>query len=181
MAKIKVRFSEYFNDMIEVDVELNPIPMADQRSKDITVNFKIFNGFDPKGKFWNDANGLEMQEHNIEFIPTNYNFLNQKPYPNYHMVSGNFVPVETAIMMRDLNKSLQITVMNDRSQAGTADLTDKATIELMQQRRLVDDDDKGIFERLNEIERSDKMPLRINARYYIQIFNTKLGHSKMRQ
>jgi len=91
--------------MIEVDVELNPIPILDFRSKDVTINFKMFDGFDPKGKFWSDVNGLEMQEHNIEFIPTNYTFLNEKPYPNYHMVSGNFVPVETAIMMRDANNS----------------------------------------------------------------------------
>lgn len=70
--------------------------------------------------------------------------------------------------------------MNDRSQAGSADLTDKATIELMQQRRIVDDDDKGISEHLNEMERKDKAPPRINARYYIQIFDTKVGHSKVR-
>jgi hypothetical protein len=74
-----------------------------------------------------------MQEHHIENLPSNYTFLNDKPHPNYKMVAGNFVPVETAIMMRDNNQSnIQVTVMNDRSQAGTADLTDKATIELMQ-------------------------------------------------
>jgi len=118
--------------MIEVDVELNPISMVDMRSKDVTVNFKMFDGFDPKGKFWSDFNGLEMTEHNIEFIPSNYIFLNNKPYPNYHMVPGNYVPVETAIMMRDFNNSsLQVTVMTDRAEGGAADLTDKATIELM--------------------------------------------------
>lgn len=52
--------------------------------------------------------------------------------PNYHMIAGNFVPVETGIMMRDQNNSnVQVNVMNDRAQAGTADLTEKATIELM--------------------------------------------------
>lgn len=35
--------------MIEFDVELNPIPIPDSRGKDVTVNFKMFNGFDPKG------------------------------------------------------------------------------------------------------------------------------------
>jgi len=59
-AKIRIRFSEHFDDMIEFDVELNPIPIMDGRSKDVTVNFKMFNGFDPKGKFWIDSNGLEM-------------------------------------------------------------------------------------------------------------------------
>lgn len=64
-AKIKVRYSELFDDFIEFDVELNPIPIDDHQSKDVTVNFKMFSGFDPQGKFWADANGLEMQEANI--------------------------------------------------------------------------------------------------------------------
>jgi len=46
---IRVRYSDTFDDMIEFDVELNPIPIADGRSKDVTVNFKMFNGFDPMG------------------------------------------------------------------------------------------------------------------------------------
>ena len=72
------------------------------------------------------------------------------------MISGNFVPVATAIMMRDYNQSsLQVNILNDRAQAGTADLTDKATVELMQSRMVLDDDDKGLPEYLNETERVD--------------------------
>lgn len=98
------------------------------------------------------------------------------------MVSGNFVPVETAIMMRDQNRSsLQVTVMNDRTQAGAADLTDKATIELMQQRRGLLDDKKGLSEALNETERIDVRPPRINANYFMQIFDYNHGKSKLRQ
>lgn len=142
---LRVRYSELFNEMIEFDLELNPIPIADGRGKDVTVNFKMFNGFDAKGLFWTDSNGLEMQERKTEFIPTNYTFLNDKPYPNYHMISGNFFPIDSAIMMRDHNKTnLQVTVLNDRAQSGTADLTDKATIELMQHRRILQDDLKGV-------------------------------------
>jgi len=92
-AKMRVRFSPYLDDMIELDVELNPIPIDDGRDKDVTVNFKMFNGFDPQGKFWTDQNGLEMEERNVEFIPSNYTFLNNQSTPNYHMVSGNFHPV----------------------------------------------------------------------------------------
>ena len=46
---MRVRFSEHFDEMIEFDVELNPLPIADDRDKDVTVNFKMFNGFDPSG------------------------------------------------------------------------------------------------------------------------------------
>lgn len=47
--------------MIEIDVELNPAPIEDERDKEVTVNFKLFDGFDPRGQFWTDSNGLEMQ------------------------------------------------------------------------------------------------------------------------
>lgn len=60
-ALVKVRFSPYSDQIIEVDVELNPIPHADMQPKDVTVNFKMYNGFDPKGQFWTDSNTLEMQ------------------------------------------------------------------------------------------------------------------------
>ena len=61
-AVLRVRFSEFLQEIIEFDVELNPIPIDDGRGKDVTVNFKFFNGFDAKGKFWTDSNGLEMQD-----------------------------------------------------------------------------------------------------------------------
>lgn len=152
MAKVRVRYSELFDDMIEVDVELNPVPVADGRDKDVTVNFKMFDGFDPKGQFWTDSNGLEMQERKITTIPTNYTFLNLKPYPNYKTVSGNYLPVETSIMMRDSqnHSNIQVNVLNDRAQGGSADLTDKGTIELMQARRMLQDDGKFLGESLNE-------------------------------
>ena len=122
-----------------------------------------------------------MLEHHIEYIATNYTVLNNWYMPNYKMIAGNFVPVETAIMMRDQNQTnLQVTIMNDRMQAGTADLTEKATIELMQQRRNLLDDRKGLCEPLNETEKEDQKPPRINAQYFMQIFDTKKGESKLR-
>lgn len=42
--------------------------------------------------------------------------------------------------------------MNDRAQGGSADLSSKATIELMQQRRLLRDDKLGLGEQLNETD-----------------------------
>jgi len=141
----------------------------------------MFDGFDPKGEFWTDSNGLEMQERTVTTIPTNYTFLNDKPYPNYKTVSGNYLPVETGIMMRDQNNSgVQVNILNDRAQGGSADLTDKGTIELMQARRLLQNDHKGLVEALNETERADWRPPRVSATYYMQMFDTKSGQSKMR-
>tara|TARA_B100000780_G_C20718308_1_gene285514 strand:+ start:115 stop:309 length:195 start_codon:yes stop_codon:yes gene_type:complete len=48
-AKMRVRFSEHFDEFIEFDVELNPLPIDDGKDKDVTVNFKMLNGFDPQG------------------------------------------------------------------------------------------------------------------------------------
>ena len=43
--------------------------------------------------------------------------------------------------------------MNDRAQGGSADVSKKSSIELMQQRRLSDDDNKGVDEPLNETDK----------------------------
>ena len=56
--------------------------------------------------------------------------------------------------MQDRNGSnVMVTVMNDRAQGGSADLSDKATIEIMQHRRQVMADGRdGFEEALNETD-----------------------------
>jgi hypothetical protein len=51
----------------------------------------------------------------------------------FNDIGGNYYPVPFAISMRDFsnNSNLQVTVMNDRAQGGSADLHDNSTIELM--------------------------------------------------
>ena len=83
--------------------------------------------------------------------------------------------MDTAIVMRDRSgrSSLQVTVMNDRPQGGSADLSEKATIELMQHRRVLQDDHLGLEEPLNETNPdAGDLGIRVNARYYMQIFDT---------
>lgn len=65
-ALIKVRFSPLEKEIIEFEVELAPIPVLDDfQGKDVTVNWKFYNGMDPQGTFWTDSNGLEMQKREI--------------------------------------------------------------------------------------------------------------------
>lgn len=64
-AIIKVRFSQFIPELIEFVVELNSIPIDDTKGKDVTVNWKMFNGFDAQKTFWSDSNALEMEERNI--------------------------------------------------------------------------------------------------------------------
>ena len=100
------------------------------RGKDFTVNWKMFDGFDPKGKFWTDSNGLGMIERNLGKKES------QPRQSKYQYIPSEYYPVTSAIAMRDQNGgNIQVTIMNDRAQGGSADLSDKASIELMQNRR----------------------------------------------
>lgn len=69
--------------------------------------------------------------------------------------------------------------MNDRAQGGSADVATPNSIELMQNRRSVSDDDHGVNEALNDRDFND-VGLAVNAKYYMQIFNTKKGKSLQR-
>jgi hypothetical protein len=63
----------------------------------------------------------------------------------------------------------QVTVMNEKSQGGSAGLVN-GTIELVHNRRLLHDDNKGVIEPLNETDENG-FGLKVNSRYYLQIFN----------
>ena len=52
--------------------------------------------------------------------------------------------------MRDEEKKLSVTVFNDRSQGGAADLSEKGTIELMQDRAAIKNDEDRLTEPLIE-------------------------------
>ena len=150
-----MRNSPHFKDLIEFEVELEAIPVADHRSKDVTVNWKFYDGFDPKGAFFTDSNALEMQSRHKVFLrldEAQESNEAQATTPNHFTISGNFYPVDSAIAMRDRSgrSNYQVTIMNDRPQGGSADLSDSATIELMQNRRTVWDDGLGMQEPLND-------------------------------
>jgi hypothetical protein len=81
--------------------------------------------------------------------------------------------------MRDIHSTKQVTILNDRCQAGAADI-DKSTIELIQNRRLIQDDIRGVEEPLNERD-SKGQGLKVNARYYMHIFDRLKGQSHQRR
>jgi hypothetical protein len=48
-------------------------------------------------------------------------------------IPHNYYPIDSAISMQDKNgTNMMVTVMNDRAEGGSADLSDKSTIEIMQ-------------------------------------------------
>lgn len=127
-AIVKARFAPggQLGELIEFDVELNAVPVElDLQGKDVTVNWRMYDGFDANGTFWTDSNGLEMQERHL-------NHRDSHLANHIQNISANFYPVQGAIAIRDhTNQSnKEVVVMNDRLQGGSADLT-KSTIELM--------------------------------------------------
>ena len=174
-AVLKVRYSPSFNELIEFDVELSPVPVDnDKQGKDVTVNWRMYDGFEANKTFWTDSNGLEMQERRINWRPTFTVDAKQN-------ISSNFYPVASAVAMRDFSKNSgrAVVVVNDRTQAGSAEIH-KSTIELVQNRRLIQDDIRGVEEPLNEVDK-DNNGLKVNARYYMHIFDRTKAQSRQRE
>ena len=179
---MRARYSPAFADLVEFDVELAPVPIADEIGKDITVNFKFFDSFDPNNTFFTDSNGLEMQQRNIRNVTIDNKLGENELGYNHATIAANYYPIDSAIAMRDHSglSNLQVTVMNDRPQGGAADLSSKANIELMQHRRILRDDQLGVEEFLNETD-SKTDGIRVTARYQVQVFDTTRGTSKQRE
>ena len=142
--------------VIEFEVKLHGIPISDKKGKEVVVNWELL-GFDNAAAFYTDSNGLEMQKR----------VLNERP--DWTLVtdekqSSNYYPIQQAIAIRDANSTKQMTVMNDRSQGGS--VLSSGSIELMQDRRLLFDDWRGVGEALNETNLSGT-GIQVNARYYI--------------
>jgi len=68
--------------------------------------------------------------------------------------------------------------MNDRSQGGSS--IKDGRVELMQQRRLLYDDWRGVDQALNEVDANGE-PIAVTATYHTQIFNTEKIASVQRQ
>lgn len=100
-AIIKVRFSPlFFEEIIQFEVEFNSISIDEERrGKDMIVNWRFYDGFDPRGKFWTDSNALAMVERNLYF--KDFFRIEQK----YNNISSNYYPVDSAIAIRDFNGS----------------------------------------------------------------------------
>ena len=114
-------------------------------------------GADNAGVFYTDSNGLEMQKRELNKRP-DYELVTDM------QVSSNYYPVNSAIAFRDTQSTTQMTVMNDRSQGGS--VIEAGAIELMQNRRLLFDDNRGVEEPLNETDFLGR-GIEVNAKYYV--------------
>ena len=105
--------------VLKFNVDLGPL-QARSTGEEVSVWFKDQN-LNNSGVFYTDSNSLEMEERNVREL--------QRPDQTY---AGNMYPITSAIAMRDFKGSnTQVTIMNDRAQAGAADVSDANTIELI--------------------------------------------------
>jgi hypothetical protein len=154
------------------------MPVAlDQAGKDVVVDWYMLNDFDSGKRFWADSNGLEMVPQQL-FKHRDYNYTsNNTVSSNFYPVTSaiaikdmnNSKPQTTANKSEGTNSTSpgvlaalaklpgfvgqkQVTIMNDRSQGGSAGLRDGKNIEFMQHRRFKKIDNYGVNEPLNELD-----------------------------
>lgn len=159
---------------IEWEVQLHGIPVTitDHLGKEVVVTWSMDDAdFDSENTFYTDSNGLEMQTR----------VLNERPdftLVTDEFASSNYYPINSALVMRSPSTNTQLTIMNDRSQGGS--VLSNGVIEIMQNRRLLHDDGRGVGEPLDE-ENSDKMGIQVNTRYFVQLFDYTKVASKQRE
>lgn len=106
--------------------------------------------------------------------------LNKRPTWNLtteQIISSNYYPVDSAIVITDDEQKLQFVVTNDRSQGGS--VFEDSRVELMQNRRLFFDDDRGVVEPLSE-NGTYGNGIPIQATYTMHFVNMTSSYSKQR-
>lgn len=66
---MKIRTTELNPEIIEFDIELNPIPNYNDQPNDVTMNWKLLSGFETNKTLYTDGNGLQMTKKTIEKLP----------------------------------------------------------------------------------------------------------------
>jgi len=89
---------------VQFDVELNSIPIEDKTSKDVIVNWKMYDGFDPKGEFYTDSNGLEM----VKRVINPQSWFDYTISNNRSDIAQNYYPIDSAIAMRDASEGAKL-------------------------------------------------------------------------
>lgn len=158
------------SDVLEYEVQMLEIPIKDGLGKEVIATFTAMD-FNNTEEFYTDSNTLEMQYRKKNWRPDNFEL------QTHQEIAANYYPVGSAIAIRDAQTGYQMTVMNDRVQGGSSILNGE--IELMQNRRLLYDDWRGVDEALNE--KKGRHGLAVSATYRIQIFHQDTQRSAQRR
>nr|XP_022916135.1 lysosomal alpha-mannosidase-like [Onthophagus taurus] len=129
------------NNHIEFDWLIGPIESPEYQGVEVVTRF--ITDLKTDATFYTDSNGRQMVKRVRNFRET-YEYTNEEP------VSGNYYPITSKITLQDLERNIEFAVLNDRAQGGGS-LND-GEVELMVHRRLLNDDNFGVGEALNEYE-----------------------------
>lgn len=150
-----IRLGEGF-EPIEFEVQMLQIPIIDNKGREVVAKW-TFAGIDNENTFYTDSNGLEMQKRVKNYRP-------DFTLDTEMLVNDNYYPINSAVAIRDLTSNVQVTVMNQHSQGGAS--IDTGSIELMQNRRLLHDDNKGVTDPLDEVQ-PDGRGIAVNTKYFV--------------
>jgi hypothetical protein len=151
----------------------------------------MLENFDSGKRFWADANGLEMVPQQL-FQHRDYNYTsNNTVSANFYPITSAIAikdvnrskAITTANKSEGTNSSSpavlsalaklpgftgqkQVTIMNDRSQGGSAGLRSGKNIEFMQHRRFRKMDNYGVNEPLNELDTKGR-GIQVKATYWM--------------
>ena len=129
---------------VEIEYVVSPVPIDDGIGKEIISRFST--NINSGNTFYTDSNGREFIKRTRG--DNNLYGRTEKDPVAIEPVAGNYYPVNSAIFIEEVDRSF--TVLVDRSQ-GASSLRD-GSIELMIQRRLLQDDARGVSEALNETD-----------------------------
>lgn len=148
-------------------MRLDGLPNTLAHGHEVTVNFH--SDVENNQVFYTDSNGLELQERMLNYRP-DYEVDIMKGGLN---VTANFYPINSAITLEDAATDLKMAVVNDRAQAGS--VLETGRVELMMNRRIFKDDDRGVNQPLNECN-AKQVGITVSGEYAIQLTTGKLQH-----
>lgn len=126
---------------VEFEFTVGPIPFADGLGKEVITRYTSADLGDSAGAWVSDSNGRDA-------LLRRRNARQSFNYTVYEPVAGNFVPVNLFTALSSPGKGLQLSVVTDRTQAGSS-MAD-GSLELMVHRRIQADDSRGVGEPHNE-------------------------------
>lgn len=162
---VHVTIDEDLNTL-KFDVDMDSLPPIIYNGWEVVAQFQV-ESFHNNGTFYTDSNGLEMQKRILNYRPT-WDLVATNYADSLENVTANYFPIQSAISMKDIDSERMFTVMNDRSQGGSA--LSEGTIEFMQNRRIPADDSRGMGEWVNEKDELGN-GIRVPATYHVQIFD----------
>lgn len=134
---------------------MDSININDSQGKEVVM--QVASDITNNKTFYTDSNGMENQKRIINFRPT-------WPFVTDEFASSNYYPVNSHVTIKDITNQRRMSVLVDRAEGGTV-LTE-GCIELMLHRRLIYDDERGVWEPLNETD-SDGKGMRQYIRHYV--------------